>query len=286
MADIESSGDVVANGGVNYAEDTDENTPDDGTLDTEEDGQEDDQGAGDNPAGTAADAGFDPSTITDPQLQAAYRQMQAAFTPRLQEAADIRRQYGDLDPQVVDSVRQYQQLLQSNPIAARQFLADEQARLESHFGLQQQPDPFQNVEALTPTEETMLTVGRQMWQRLQQQELEIQQQRFLRQQEMADRQFAQIESRYKTQVPLEEKQQVWAYMQKTGLQDAEAAWKILNFDKAAQVVSRKQAQVVQQKKKTPPPPTNRQPRSAPQTKSSAKGIAGHFEEAWNQFNQG
>lgn len=267
----------------------DENNSVDETLDEgvdeviEDDGVETDEG--DNSEETDQEVSFDPTTITDPQLLAAYKAMQAGFTPKLQRAADLEKQYGGLEPVVVDAVRQYQTLLQSDPRAAAEFLGQQQQWLQQQYNLQQPTDPFAGVEPLTPTEEALLNVARDMWNRQQQYDQENQQLKFQRQQEVAERQFAQIESRYKAKVPLEEKQQVWAKMQQTGL-NAEDAWKLMNFDKIAGKATLKTAQTAQQKKKSPPPPTNRQQRSAaPAGVAKGKGVSAHFDEAWNQFSR-
>lgn len=262
---------------------------DDETLDNDDlDVDDGDEGDADNDADatTGEDQPFDPSLITDPLLQAAYRQMQAGFTPKLQRAAELERMYGDLNSTFVDAVRQYQSLLQSDPVQALDFLAQQQAYIQQQLGLQKEDDdPFVGIEALTPAEEAMLRYAKEERQRTRQLERELAQYKFQRQQEAGERQFAQLENKYKTQIPLEEKQEVWAFMQKSGISDVEAAWKVLNFDNAAKIGTKRAAEAVQKKKKSPPPPTNKQPRQAPGPKqSSAKGLSARFEEAWNQFS--
>lgn len=275
MAEIDSSGTPVEL----------ENNSDEETLDQDfSQDDEDDGEAVDNSEETGQGGTFDPNSITDPQLKAVYQEMQRAFTPRLQEAARLREQFADLQPEVVDTVREFGTLLKTNPAAAREYLAQQVSWLDQQLGIQQQSDPFANVEPLTPTEEALVNWGRQAWQREQERERELAQLRFQRQQEANERQFAQLETKYKTQIPLEDKQEVQAYMQRAGISDVEVAWKVLNFDKATQIGKQKAAEVTAKKKKSPPPPTNKQPRSAPTPqRSNAKGITGHFEEAWNQF---
>jgi len=283
MSEIETSGTPVDTG----------STSDEEILDTDDLGQDDgDEGDADNADATGDDNsdGFDPNAITDPalrdQLVRLQRQMQAGFTPKLQAAAELQRQFGDLEPQFVDAVRQYQSLLQTNPAGAIDFLAQQQAYLQQQLGLQQEEDdPFAGVEALTPAEEAMLRFAREERQRTKTLERELASYKFQRQQEAGERQFAQIENKYKTQIPLEDKQEVWNFMQKSGISDVEAAWKVLNFDNAAKLGTKRAAETVKNKKKSPPPPTNKQPRTAPGAKpSTAKGLSGHFEEAWNQFS--
>jgi hypothetical protein len=277
MAVIEESGTPVAPVEDN-SEETLNSADDFGTDDT---GEED---ADDNSEETGQGGAFDPNSITDPQLKAVYQQMQAAFTPKLQEAARLREQFSDLQPEVVDTVREFGTLLKQNPAAAREYLAQQVAWMDQQLGIQQQPDPFANIEPLTPTEEALVNWGRQAWQRDQERERELAQLRFQRQEEANERHFAQLETKYKTAIPLEDKQEVQAYMQRSGISDVEVAWKVLNFDKATQIGKQKAAEVTAKKKKSPLPPTNKQPRTSPTpAKSNAKGITGHFEEAWNQF---
>lgn len=275
MSQIEASGDEVV---------TDEQL-DDNSEETVDDLTEDEDGQDDNSEETDQATGFDPNSITDPTLLAQYKAMQASFTPKLQEAARLREQYAGLDPVAVEAVRTYTNLLQSDPRQAREFLSQQAAWLDQQLGVQQQEqaDPFAGVDPMTPTEEALLNANRQMWQQLNQIGNYQKQLEFQRQQEVAERQFAQIENKYKTQVPLEEKQQVWNYAQQAGIKDIEAAWKILNFDKVAKRVETKTKQTTDQKKKSPPPPTNKQQRSAPAPASNkGKGIGSYFEEAWNK----
>jgi hypothetical protein len=273
--EIESSGTPVD------VENNSEETLEADDLTTDDDGL--DGEAVDNSQETDQGSPFDPNSITDPQLKAVYQEMQRSFTPKLQEAARMREQFGDLQPEVVDTVREFGTLLKQNPAAAREYLAQQVAWMDQQLGIQQQADPFADVEPLTPTEEALVNWGRQAWQRDQERERELAQLRFQRQQEANERQFAQLETKYKTQIPLEDKQEVQAYMNKAGIPDVEVAWKVLNFDKATQIGRTKAAATVASKKKSPPPPTNKQSRSAPTPKSNAKGITGHFEEAWSQF---
>lgn len=265
----------------------DENNSVDETLDVDQ-GQDDGGEADvsrDNSQETAQDTAFDPSTITDPQLQAAYKQMQAAFTPRLQEAANLRNQWGDIDPAVGQAARVYNDLLRTDPFAAREFLIAQQQQIEQHIGMQApQPDPYANVEPLTPTEQALLNAGRQQYQQMQQLQYIAQQHQFRAQQEAVERQFAQIETKYKTTIPLEDRHEVWEFMRSTGTRSVDAAWKALNFDKAMQKGVQKGAAVVQKKQGLPAPPTNKQQRSGAAPAAKAKGIDAHFQEAWNKYS--
>lgn len=282
---------IAAQVGISDDGDADfENNLDEGTLDdsTEQDWDgEDDADEVDNSEETGQQSiGFDPSTLTDPALQAQYRQMQAAFTPKLQEAARLREQFGDIEPSVVEAAREYDRLLKTNPVAARQFLAEQQAYIDQYLGVQQQQDPFANVEPLTDTEAALVNVARDMWQQLQQFQLQNKQTQFQAEREARERTFAQLEQEYKTKIPLEHKQQVERMCQQTGCKDVGLMWKALNFETARKKGADEASRVAQKKKKSPPPPTNRQQRTPQQQQSGAKGLHAHFEEAWNQFNSG
>jgi hypothetical protein len=249
-------------------------------LDQDVDTQDDDQA----PAVTDPPA-FDPNSITDPVLQEQYRQMQASFTPRLQEAAELRKQYEGVDPSVLEAVRQYQNLLTTNPHEAREYLVQQQAWLDQQLQIQQQPaDPFANITPCTDTEEALVAWGRQMYQQQIKQEAYYQQQEFARRQEAVGRKFAELESAHGTQIPLEERQAVIALCNQTGCTDVATAWKAFNFDRAVQKGVQKGAKTVRSKQAAPPPPTNKQGRSAPPAPSKAKGINAHFEEAWNKYS--
>ncbi len=263
--------------------DTENNSLDE-TLDVDQGTDEGTEESGlDNSQETEQQTAFDPSALT-PELQAAYKQMQSAFTPKLQEAARLREQYGELEPAVIQTVRVFQDLLKTDPFAARDFLQQQQGMLEQHLGVTAPPpNPFQNVEPLTPTEQALLTAGQQMWERLQQQENITQQHRFRAQQEQVERQFGQLETKYKTTIPLEDRHEVWEFMRNTGTRDVGTAWKALNYDKAMAKGAQKAAGVVAKKQQQPPAPTSRNQRSAPVTQSKGKGIDAHFNEAWSKY---
>lgn len=246
------------------------------------DTQEADQSSevSDNPA-------FDPNSITDPVLQEQYRQMQASFTPRLQEAADLRRQYEGVDPAVLEATRQYAHLLQTNPFEAREYLKQQQQWLDQRLQVEQQPtDPFANITPCTDAEEALLGIARQMYQQQQQQNVFQQQIEFQRRQESVGRQFAELESLHKTTIPIEDRQAALQLCQQTGCTDVTTAWKALNYDRAVQRGVQKGAQVVKQKQQQQAPPTNRQGRSGPAPQTKGKGIHAHFEDAWNKHSGG
>jgi hypothetical protein len=267
--------------------DIENNSFDDETLDTdggEDTGQDDSEV--DNSTETDPNA-FDPNTLTDPQLQAQYRQMQAAFTPKLQEAAQLRQQYGDLEPAVVEASREYARLLQTDPYAAVEYLEQQRNYLSQQLGVQQPQDPFAGVEPLTDGEARFLEVGRQMWQTIQTLTQQNQRSQFQAQQQTVERTFAQLEAQYKTTIPLEEKQKVQAEARRLGTDNVEMVWKALNFDKAKQRGADEASRSVKPKKKSPPPPQNRQQRSSTAPASTGKrSLADHFEDAWNQSGTG
>lgn len=284
-----SFSEIAAEAGISDVDETPIENNSEETLDTD-DSQDleegtDEGGEIDNSDETDPEPGFDPNLLTDPQLQAAYKQMQSAFTPKLQEAAQLREKFGDLDPSVVDAAREYDRLLRTDPYAARDFLAQQQQYIDQYLGVQQPQDPFANVEPLTDTEAALVDVARTMWTQLQQFQVQTKQAQFQAQNEARERTFAQLEQQFKTKIPLEDKQRVQQMCQQTGCTDVGAMWKALNFDKARQQGADEAARTVQKKKKNPAPPTNRQQRSAPQP-SGKKGLHAHFEDAWNQFNSG
>jgi hypothetical protein len=281
--------DIAAEIGIEDDGNLDNENNSEETLDTE-DGElyeQDEDGEIDNSEETDQGVAFDPSTLTDPQLQAQYREMQKAFTPRLQEAAQLRQQYGDLEPAVVDAAREYDRLLRSDPYAAMEYLEQQRNYIGQQLGVQQQQDPFAGVEPLTDGEAALLNVSRQMWQTLQQLTIDNKQSQFQAKQQTVERTFAQLEAQYKTKIPLEEKQKVQAEARRLGTDNVEMVWKALNFDKAKKRGADEAARVVKKKQKSPAPPTNRQQRSSSATASSGKrSLAEHFEEAWSQFGSG
>ena len=265
--------------------DTDESNLD-GTLDEGDDSGLDTEGDADNSDETGLEPAFDPNTLTDPVLLQQYKQMQAAFTPKLQEAAQLRQQYAGIDQSVLDAAREYQNLLQTDPYQARQFLAQQQAYIDQQLGVQQPADPFEGVEPLTDSEAALLSAGRQMWQFIQQQQLQNQQYQFQAQREATERSFSQLEAQFKTTIPLEDKQRVQQMCQQTGCSDVALMWKALNFEQAEKRGADKASRTAQKKTKAPTPPTNRQQRGTAPVASGKRGLEGAFEDAWNQHNSG
>lgn len=260
----------------NSEETLDDNSQD---IDGEETDEIDNSEETDQPA-----SGFDPNSITDPVLREQYRAMQAAFTPRLQEAAQLRQQFGDLEPAVVDAAREYDRLLRTDPYAAMSFLDQQRQFLAQQFGVQEPQDPFSGIEPLTDTEARLVDIARQMWQDNQQLKHQSRQSQFQAQQQAVERTFAQLEAQYKTTIPLEEKQRVQAEARRLGTDNVEVVWKALNFDNARKKGADEAARNVTKKKKAPPPPGNKQQRSAAPAASGKKGLEGYFAEAWNQYS--
>jgi hypothetical protein len=88
----------------------------------------------DNPVEQESFTGFDPSVLPD-DLQQVYKSMQADYTRKTQEVAEIRRQaetFSELgvDPEQAVGVVELFQRLQSDPQFATEFVSDMQRQLE------------------------------------------------------------------------------------------------------------------------------------------------------------
>lgn len=103
----------------------------------------------DNPVEEESFTKFDPNTLPE-DLQQVYKSMQADYTRKTQEVADIRRQMSafsesGVDPSDALEATQFLQRLNSEPAIAAEFASDIQSRLEQMgFGQQAVQDNTPN----------------------------------------------------------------------------------------------------------------------------------------------
>jgi len=113
----------------------------------------------DNPVESESFTKFDPNVLPE-DLQGVYKSMQADYTRKTQEVADIRRQMSafsesGVDPSDALEATQFLQRLNSEPAIAAEFASDIQRRLEQMgFGQQVEQDDAPNdvsYEGLPPS---------------------------------------------------------------------------------------------------------------------------------------
>lgn len=142
------------------------------------------------------------------------RQFKAAFTPRLQEAAELRKQYEGLDPNVAAAVRHLQQLITTDPRNAAEYLRQQAQLLEGADATPAQPDtantdPFSLYEPATEMEAVLAREVREL--RRWQQEQSTQYQQIQQQQKAVavQQEFGKLEQEFGIQVPVEERARAW-----------------------------------------------------------------------------
>jgi hypothetical protein len=144
------------------------------------------------------------------------RQFKAAFTPKLQEAAELRKQYEGIDPQVAAAVRHLQQLIQTDPRNAAEYLRQQAQLLEGTQAPEAQATIPNQPEFATDVEE-MLYKEVQELRRWQQEQSQFTQQ--TRQQQEAIRvrnEFAKLQQELGVEVPVEEMARAWELSEAAG----------------------------------------------------------------------
>ena len=146
------------------------------------------------------------------------REMKGAFTPRLQEAADLRKRYDGIDDQTAAAVRYLNQLAKTDPAAAAQWL-----RSQADAMHQQQPaqpaaaDPYAGIQPQTDAERVLLDRMREQDQWRQQQERSQQERAQLDAARAVGGELNEVAKKYGVPIPPEHRQQVFAIVQKTGM---------------------------------------------------------------------
>lgn len=199
-----------------------------------------------------------------------HRELEGAWTPKLQQAAELRKQYEGVSPELAGWVRQLDQLAASSPAEAAAALMAEANRLQ---GLQQAAAPAEEPDFATDYD-------REVWHEVQ--ELKQLKQTIIaeRNEAVVDRELAAVGKKLGLEIPFEEKDRVVREMVKDGAPASMAGryWKDLYFDRALQAATDRAAGVVAQKAGMAPAPSataNRAGQGAPPPPAS-------FDEAIQQ----
>lgn len=143
------------------------------------------------------------------------REMKAAWTPKLQEAAELRKRFDGLDESVVQAVRHLQTLAQNDPKNAAHYLRQQAELLDGPQGQGQTvtptnaADPYANLVPASDVEELLLNKFRAMEQQLQQQQMQ--------QKVVAVRsEFASLQKELGVEIPVEAQAKAWEFSEKSG----------------------------------------------------------------------
>jgi hypothetical protein len=176
-----------------------------------------------------------------------HRQLEGAWTPKLQAAAELRKQYEGVDPELASWARQMNELASTNPAEAAAALMAEAQRLQ---GQQQAAPVVEEPDFATDYD-------REVWHEVQ--ELKALKQQILaeRNEAIVDRQLADVGKALGMEIPYEQKDRVVREMVKDGAPASMAGryWKDLYFDVAIQRAKDEAAGVVTRKQGMSPPPS-------------------------------
>jgi hypothetical protein len=146
------------------------------------------------------------------------REMKAAFTPKLQEAAELRKQLEGLDPNTLQAIRYLDELSRTNPTAAANYLRQQaEALAGSQSPEPSHADPYAAYEPATDVEAFALQKIREMDAWKQQLEQTQERQRLEAQAVQARSDFEKFESQYGIQMDWNQKAMVWDQAMKSGM---------------------------------------------------------------------
>lgn len=176
-----------------------------------------------------------------------HREMQGAFTPKLQAAAELRKQFEGMTPELAAWSRQMNELAATDPARAAEALMAEAERLR---GYQQAAPTMEAPEFATDVEA-------QLWEKTQQQDRVIQQIVAERNERIVNQEFSALEEKLGAKIPYEERYRVVAAMSRDHAAPEAAGryWKDLYFDRALQMAKDQAAGVVQRKAGMAPAPS-------------------------------
>lgn len=146
------------------------------------------------------------------------RQFKAAFTPRLQEAADLRKQFEGIDPNVIGAVRHLQQLIQTDPRNAAEYLRQQAQLLEGAQNPEAASPPanaFDQYEPATEVEALLLRQVQELNAWKEQQTAQFQQVQRQQQVVQINADFAKLEQELGVQVPVEQRAAAWELSEAT-----------------------------------------------------------------------
>ncbi len=177
-----------------------------------------------------------------------HREMQGAFTPKLQAAAELRKQFEGVTPELAAWSRQMNELAATDPARAAEALRAEAERL---CGFQQAAPEMEEPEFVTDAE-------RLLWEKTQQQDRLLQQIVAERNERVVNQEFSALEEKLGAKIPYEERYRVVAAMSRDHAPPETVGryWKDFYFDRALQMARDQAAGVVQRKAGMAPPPSS------------------------------
>jgi hypothetical protein len=152
------------------------------------------------------------------------REMKGAWTPRLQEAAELRKRVEGVDDQSIGAIRYFNQLAKTDPAAAAQWLRSQADALHRQEAATQQqtPDPYAGIQPQTEAEKVLLDRMREQDQWRQQQERSQQERQQLEAARAVGTEMNQIAAKYGVEIPIAHRQAVFDIVQKTGMKVEDA----------------------------------------------------------------
>ena len=133
-------------------------------------------------------------------IDAIHRELQGGFTPKLQEAAELRRKLEGLDDGAIEWVRNFRTTAGHSPAAARQMLQDALAEMETYGQPSTPVDPYEELGYQSEVERALAGKVTQLEQYM------IQQQAAMHQ-ATADKHFAELATKW-GDIPYEQKRAV------------------------------------------------------------------------------
>jgi len=155
-----------------------------------------------------------------PIVETLNKEFQREFTPRLQEAADLRKRFDGIDENTAAAIRHLQQLAQTDPRNAAHYLREQAKLLEGPTDPTEtltppQTDPFDGLVPASDVEEVLLNRSREMeaWKQQQQQQFETY--RMQQKAQTVRQEFADLQKELGIEIPLQKQSDAWELSETT-----------------------------------------------------------------------
>ena len=140
-------------------------------------------------------------------IDAIHRELQGGFTPKLQEAAELRRKLEGIDDGVLDWARNFRVTHSHSPAAARQMLQDALAEMESYENPSTPVDPYEELGYQSEVERRLAEESRALKGELAEVKQYMIQQQAAALAATADKHFAELAVKF-GEIPFEQKRAI------------------------------------------------------------------------------
>lgn len=144
-------------------------------------------------------------------------EIKSGLTPKLQEAAALRKQLEGVDPQAIETIRQLQVLAQEDPARVAEYFRQQAAQFDTMVKEKTPQDALADIVPVTDTEALLQTEIQNLKQWKTQQE-KITQETVLNQEaQRIHRVIDAVEKKYGVEIPDDQRAEAWRLSRATGM---------------------------------------------------------------------